>query len=41
MRRGTCQYSCFINKLKIIARLQPTSMDKSFDNDNEILGGPG
>lgn len=41
IRRGTCQYSCFINKLKIIARLQQTSMDISFENGNKILGKPG
>lgn len=39
MRRGTCQYSCFINKLKITARFESTSTDKSFDN--KILGRPG
>lgn len=41
MRRGTCQYSCFVNKLKIRTRLQSTSKDKSFDNGNKILGRPG
>lgn len=27
MRRGTCHYSCFINKFKIAMRLQSTTMD--------------